>query len=75
MSITNASSIGASWRRSSYSGGSQGECVEWAPGVVPNVIPVRDSKNPDGPALTFSSEAWRAFVGAVKAGHISRGSA
>ncbi|WP_308283735.1 DUF397 domain-containing protein [Streptomyces buecherae] len=38
-----------------------------APGF-PGVVPVRDSKNPNGPALAFSSSAWAAFVAGVKAG-------
>ena len=39
---------GAAWRKSSYSGGGGGECIEIADNV-PGVIPVRDSKNPEGP--------------------------
>ena len=56
------------WRKSSYSGGDNGDCVEVADGV-PGVVPVRDSKDPQGPALLIPAEAWTAFVGAVKAGH------
>lgn len=55
------------WRKSSYSGASNGDCVEVAHGV-PGVVPVRDSKDPQGPALLIPAEAWTAFVGAVKAG-------
>ncbi|MEU9241608.1 DUF397 domain-containing protein [Streptomyces sp. NPDC048385] len=51
---------GATWRASSYSGG-QGNCVEVADNL-PALIPVRDSKHPTGPALTFSPSAWTAFV-------------
>ncbi|MFF9646583.1 DUF397 domain-containing protein [Kitasatospora aureofaciens] len=29
---------------------------------------VRDSKDPQGPALVFSSEAWESFVEAVRSG-------
>ncbi|MBW1603097.1 DUF397 domain-containing protein [Streptomyces sp. JJ66] len=50
----------ARWRVSSYSGG-QGECVEVADGV-PGVVPVRDSKRPDGPVIGFGYEAWSAFL-------------
>ncbi|GAB2326614.1 DUF397 domain-containing protein [Streptomyces griseoincarnatus] len=50
----------AIWRVSSYSGG-QGECVEVAHNI-PTLIPVRDSKRPTGPIITFTSHAWRAFV-------------
>ncbi|MFG2497072.1 DUF397 domain-containing protein [Streptomyces sp. NPDC048441] len=55
--------IGAArWRKSSYSNGEGGSCVEVADGL-PGVVPVRDSKNPQGPALLLSAEAWTAFVG------------
>ncbi|MDH6138930.1 hypothetical protein P3T35_000919 [Kitasatospora sp. GP30] len=57
---------GASWRKSSYSGNG-GTCVEVADGF-PGVMPVRDSKDPEGGALVVPADAWRAFVGAVKAG-------
>lgn len=58
----------ATWFKSSYSG-STGDCVEVGAGV-PSVVPVRDSKDPHGPALTFESAAWNAFITAVKAGEI-----
>jgi hypothetical protein len=56
----------ATWRKSSYSGGEGGNCLEVADGH-PGVVPVRDSKNPEGPRLTFHATAWSAFLGAVKA--------
>ncbi|MFD4994825.1 DUF397 domain-containing protein [Streptomyces buecherae] len=56
----------ATWFKSRYSG-STGDCVEVGAGV-PSVIPVRDSKDPHGPALTFEPAAWNAFINAVKAG-------
>ncbi|WP_055590780.1 DUF397 domain-containing protein [Peterkaempfera griseoplana] len=53
------------WRKSSYSG-ANGQCVEVAvPG--PAAVAVRDSKDPHGPSLTFSPEAWAAFVAAAGA--------
>lgn len=57
----------AQWVKSSYSNGSGGACVEFAPNVS-GVVPVRDSKDPQGPALAFSADAWASFVGAVRAG-------
>ncbi|MBD3010980.1 MULTISPECIES: DUF397 domain-containing protein [unclassified Streptomyces] len=54
------------WFKSSYSGGDQGECLEVARGHAD--VPVRDSKNPDGPVLMFEPSAWSAFVSAVKRG-------
>ena len=55
----------AVWVKSSYSAGNGGECVEVAPGF-PGLMPVRDSKDPQGPALTFTGGAWTAFVAAVR---------
>jgi len=48
------------WRKSSYSDDSGGQCVEIAP--CPHSLRIRDSKNPDGPHLTVSGEAWAAFL-------------
>ncbi|MFJ6139350.1 DUF397 domain-containing protein [Kitasatospora sp. NPDC092286] len=57
---------GAQWRKSSYSNG-QGGCVEVSDGHA-NIVPVRDSKDPDGPALIFPADAWQAFARAVADG-------
>jgi hypothetical protein len=57
----------ATWRKSTHSGGQGGECIEVADGFA-DVVPVRDSKNPQGPALVFADAAWSAFVADVKAG-------
>ncbi|MHB9860125.1 DUF397 domain-containing protein [Streptomyces sp. YIM S03343] len=35
----------------------------------PGVVPVRDSKDPHGPALVFESGSWAAFIGKLKAPH------
>lgn len=56
---------GALWRKSSRSG-STGSCVEVGP--LPNVVGVRDSKDPGGPELPFSPAAWATFNRDVKAG-------
>ncbi|MFJ9979775.1 DUF397 domain-containing protein [Streptomyces cyaneofuscatus] len=56
----------AAWRSSSYSNAEGGDCVEVADGF-PGVVPVRDSKNPTGPALVLPATAWTAFIGAVTA--------
>lgn len=56
----------AEWRKSSRSSGNGGQCVEVA-GNLPGVVAVRDSKNPDGPALAVSPGDWRAFTDRVKA--------
>jgi len=57
---------GAAWYKSSYSDGGNG-CIETAPNF-PGLAPVRDSKNPDGPALVFTRAAFAAFVTATVAG-------
>ncbi|MFD8701215.1 DUF397 domain-containing protein [Kitasatospora sp. NPDC059648] len=57
---------GPGWRKSSHSGG-QGACVEIA-GPAAGAVAVRDSKDPDGPQLRFSTEAWNAFASAAAAG-------
>ena len=64
---------GAPWRKSSYSSGNGGACVEVA--VVPGskegsdyVITMRDSKDPDGPVLTFTPAEWEAFTLGVQDG-------
>jgi hypothetical protein len=56
------------WRKSSYSGGDQGECLEVAHGHA--CVPVRDSKVIPGPALLFSTDGWANFVSAVKDGYL-----
>ena len=56
---------GLNWRKSSYSGGNGGACVEIA--AVPRTVLVHDSKNPDGPRLAFGRVAWAAFAARVKA--------
>ena len=55
------------WRRSSYSGGGSGNCVEVAT-PTRHIVAIRDSKNPDGPRLAFSREPWMLFLGSVKSG-------
>lgn len=52
------------WRKSSYSGGGSGSCVEVAYAV--EAVAVRDSKNAVGPMITVPPAAWRAFVAATR---------
>jgi Domain of unknown function (DUF397) len=56
---------GARWRKSSYSGGQGGNCVEVA-GDSRRVL-VRDTAQAGtGPVLGFSAQAWRRFADQVK---------
>lgn len=48
------------WFKSSHSTGDGGNCIEVA--AHPQAIHIRDSKDPEGPALTVSPAAWAEFV-------------
>ena len=52
--------IACDWRKSSYSSEDGGNCVEIA--AHPALVHVRDSKDPEGPALAFSPAEWAAFT-------------
>jgi hypothetical protein len=52
------------WFKSTQSSESAG-CVEVNVGPT---VRVRDSKNPDGPRLAFSRQAWQEFVQGVRDG-------
>jgi hypothetical protein len=54
----------AEWRKSSYS--SMNGCVEIA--QVGKYVAVRDSKDRQGPTLTFTPMEWDAFLRSVQAG-------
>lgn len=64
--ISDAATL-SGWRKSSHSSSQGDSCVEVLDGYA-NGVPVRDSKNPHGPALVFGSAAWSAFVAGMKAG-------
>ncbi|MER5350882.1 DUF397 domain-containing protein [Kitasatospora sp. NPDC002551] len=53
------------WSKSTYSG-QGGNCVETQVRLA--AMAVRDSKEPDGPALVFRADAWASFVAGVKGG-------
>ncbi|MET7796001.1 DUF397 domain-containing protein [Streptomyces decoyicus] len=61
------------WLKSSYSDANGGQCLEFSRALTHphGLVPVRDSKNPDGPALVFPAGGWSAFVSAVKGGQFS----
>ncbi len=67
------------WRKSSRSNANGGQCVEVSltgsasPEDAPSTVAdrlflVRDSKDPDGPVLTFTPSEWDAFLTGIKTG-------
>jgi hypothetical protein len=56
----------AVWEKSPFS--ASGNCVERA--VVAGGVAVRDSKDPQGPVLMFTTAEWHAFTRGVHAGAI-----
>ncbi|MFE5333494.1 DUF397 domain-containing protein [Embleya sp. NPDC056575] len=54
------------WRRSSFSNGTGGNCVEVA-GDVPAIVPVRDSKNVRIGHLIFGAASWAALTASLRA--------
>lgn len=55
------------WRKSSYSGGNGGECVEVAD-LADGSCAIRDSKNPTGPVLIAGPAHWAALNSAISRG-------
>ena len=53
----------ATWRKSSYSGGSGGDCVEVADST--DMVLVRDTKDRAGAELGFTPGAWKRFLSDV----------
>jgi hypothetical protein len=62
MDLTNAI-----WRKSSYSGGNGGNCVEVASNL-PGVVAVRDSKRPEDGAHVVEPAAFAALLDDIKSG-------
>lgn len=58
---------GATWRKSSFSGGQGGDCVEISR-LVDGTTAVRDSKHPDAGVLYFTSAEMDAFLKGAKSG-------
>jgi hypothetical protein len=51
------------WRKSTYSGGEGGNCVEVA---ATGTVHVRDTTDRDGFTLPVPAAAWSAFVAAIR---------
>lgn len=58
------------WKTASYSQGDGGQCVEVATSAAQaeGVVPVRDSKDRQGPELDFSPAGWSAFIEGIRTG-------
>ncbi|MCX5446870.1 DUF397 domain-containing protein [Streptomyces libani] len=61
------------WTKSSHSDANGGQCLEFSCALTEphGLVPVRDSKDPDGPALIFAAGDWSSFVSAIKRGQLS----
>jgi Domain of unknown function (DUF397) len=62
----------ATWRKSSYSGGNGGNCVEvgaqaQAQAQAGRVL-VRDTRDRQGPVLRFTPGSWQRFADQVRSG-------
>jgi hypothetical protein len=67
-STYNESCVEVGWQKASR-GMSNGQCVEAGAGAC-GMVHVRDSKDPDGPVLTFTVGQWAAFTAGVKDGQL-----
>jgi hypothetical protein len=58
--------LSSAWVTSTYSDTDGGNCVQVR--HIPHAVQVRDSKDPSGPVITFTTTGWRAFISAFKSG-------
>jgi Domain of unknown function (DUF397) len=65
--MTATALIGVTWQKSSRSGPTGGNCVEIA-ALPGGDVAMRNSRDPDGPALIFTRAEWDAFSDGVTAG-------
>lgn len=59
----------AEWRKSSFSNGNGGDCVQVA-SLPGGGRAVRDSKDRQGPVLRFTASEWAAFTAGVRDGDL-----
>jgi Domain of unknown function (DUF397) len=67
---TSAGDVSATWVKSSYSGPTGGNCVEIA-FLAGGEVAMRNSRDPDGAALIFTSAEWDAFLRGARDGEFS----
>jgi hypothetical protein len=58
--------MGVTWRKSSYSGGNGGGCIEVGARAETGRVLLRDTKDRTGPVLAVTPAAWRRFTAQVK---------
>jgi hypothetical protein len=63
--VSTAKQVTLRWRKSTYSNGVGGECVELA--ALPGQVLIRDSKDPDGARLRLTSVAARDLLSRLRA--------
>jgi len=66
---TSAREIPGPWIKSSFSGPTGGNCVEVA--FLADGVAMRNSRDPQGPALVFTRAEWQAFLGGAEAGEFT----
>jgi hypothetical protein len=64
--VTGSESAPITWRKSSESGNSGGDCVEVSLGG--EGVSVRNSRDPNGPILSFTPSEWQAFIAGARNG-------
>jgi hypothetical protein len=57
--------INHTWRKSSFSGGANGSCVEVGNGA--NTVLVRDTTNREAGHIEIAADSWQAFINAIRA--------
>jgi hypothetical protein len=67
---TSPRGITGPWVKSSHSGPTGGNCVEVA-FLADGEVAVRNSRDPDGPALIFTGAEWDAFLGGARDGEFA----
>jgi hypothetical protein len=67
VNVSTAGAPPGAWRKSSYSGGGSGNCVEVADAPL-GAVAVRDSKNPAAGVVTIDDPAWRNLLTTIKRG-------
>ena len=55
--------MSSEWRKSTYSGGANNQCVEVA---TAGAVLIRDTTDRDGCTLSVSTDAWAKFTSTIK---------